>query len=746
MQPLNPARISLVVPIFNVDGYLWKTLQSIDHQTVQPFEVILVDDASTDYSRSIAQAHASDRDWCRVIALPENGGLGNARNVGLEAARGDYVIFLDSDDWLSDDAIERITDRIGEADSPDIVFYDYARVSWWGGATRNSLSTILEEQGNQVMSATDNPDLIEVFHVAWNKAYRIDFLRSYDLDFPDGIYEDIPFTYPALLLADRVAVLNRVCIFYRQRRAGNILKVPGREHFDVLQQWDRLFAFMDLHPGLDALRPALYRKMLDHFLAIFRLGEKRIPRELEREFFDEATTLLNRHSVELDRTSEAGQMRENLFKRGMFRTYKLLKAANKANRWGRSKAKSSRKWTRKFISKWRGRLKLIVYKTVLLRLPIDESLVIFGSYWGRLPSGNPKAVYEGIAASGTMRGVWLMKLSLMEEVPEDIDAVAIWSWRYFYILARAKYAVNNVNFENHMVKRTGSIHLQTQHGTPLKKMGMDLIEHPAASGATRFGPMLERSDRWDYNLSSSPYASIAWRRAFPAGYEMLEVGQPRNDVLFGDLEAKREKARAETGIAAGKKVILYAPTHKEWLNPQPLGLDPHLLATTAQDEFVLLIRSHHLVVESAVAPYDDLVESGFLIDVSDHPDVYQLCLAADLLITDYSSLMFDFALLGRPIVLIAGDIDTYSEVRGFYVDIRDNPPGQIVDDTNELAEVLSSGAYQDPSMVAAVKAFADQFCQFEDGHATERVLQAVFGITTSSRVDETVLVESRSAE
>jgi CDP-glycerol glycerophosphotransferase len=260
----------------------------------------------------------------------------------------------------------------------------------------------------------------------------------------------------------------------------------------------------------------------------------------------------------------------------------------------------------------------------------------------------------------------------------------------------------------------------THHGTPLKMMGMDQLDHLAAASDLDFAGQMRRADRWDFSVSANAYTTIAWSRAYPCDYETLEVGYPRNDRLAMATPDDVAAARAELGIPAGRRVVLYMPTFREWLPSGTQVLDVEQLAEALGPDTVLLVRAHYFNVPATMA--GERAGNGSLVDVSGHPVVEDLYLAADILLTDYSSAMFDYAVLDRPIVIFAPDWDVYRDLRGVYFDLMEMPPGPIARDYPELVEIFRSGVYRDDVR----RSFRDRFAYLDDGHASERVVRRVF--------------------
>jgi CDP-glycerol glycerophosphotransferase len=265
----------------------------------------------------------------------------------------------------------------------------------------------------------------------------------------------------------------------------------------------------------------------------------------------------------------------------------------------------------------------------------------------------------------------------------------------------------------------------THHGTPLKMMGMDQLDHPAAVRDLKFAAQMRRADRWDFSVAANAHTTIAWERAYPCGYETLEVGYPRNDRLATATGADAATARERLGLSAGRRVVLYLPTHREWLPTGTPVLDVERLAGDLGPDTTLLVRAHYFAVPAG-APGRARSGDGRIADVSGYPVVEDLYLAADVMVTDYSSAMFDFAVLDRPLVIYAPDWPVYRQLRGVYFDLLAEPPGAVATDYPELVEIFRSGAFADAAAAARRSAFRDRFCYLDDGGAAERVVRRVF--------------------
>lgn len=268
--------LTVVVPVYRVEQYLPRCLDSILDQAGDGVEVVVIDDQSPDASGEIIDEYARRDTRVKVLHLATNVGLGRARNAGLERARGEYVWFVDSDDWLPAGTIPAVLARLAER-RPDVLVLDHAEVFADGRVVGTGAGN-----GSRPMQP-GLPDLLRrpLATSACTKVIRRGLLEELDLRFPPGWYEDCAFTYPLLLAAERVEVLDRVGYCYRQRGDGAITKTVSVQHFDIFEQYDRMWARVDAgHP----LRPLLFRLTIDHLLVIAG-NDHRLPPGYRRRFF-----------------------------------------------------------------------------------------------------------------------------------------------------------------------------------------------------------------------------------------------------------------------------------------------------------------------------------------------------------------------------------------------------------------------------------------------------------------------------
>ncbi|WP_084040092.1 CDP-glycerol glycerophosphotransferase family protein [Demequina sp. NBRC 110053] len=353
------------------------------------------------------------------------------------------------------------------------------------------------------------------------------------------------------------------------------------------------------------------------------------------------------------------------------------------------------------------------------RLPIDPDLVVYTSLWNRAPRGNPLAIYrKQLELAPHLRGVWIVRKQDLDQLPAGIEYVTPRTLAYLRLIATATYFVDDANPHWSLAAREGQIYVQTHHGTALKYMGADRHYSGVRPSDDTIVTMHRRSQRWTYSLSTSPYLTEVWERAYNNDCVQLEVGFPRNDVLFESTAEDRAAVRARLGLAPHERAVLYMPTWRTRRSPKEHEFDLTAFAESLPEGTRLLVRDHY---------YHDRrgrqVVPAQVIDVSKGWEVEDLYLASDALITDYSSAMFDYTLLDRPIVLFCYDWDDYRWSRGAYFDITADAPGQVVFDAEALAETMRTGEFLAPSFAGRRASFRDRFATFENGRAAETVVR-----------------------
>lgn len=383
------------------------------------------------------------------------------------------------------------------------------------------------------------------------------------------------------------------------------------------------------------------------------------------------------------------------------------------------------------------RLKYNKYKNE----PVDDHTILFESFIGRKYVDSPKAIYEYMKDHPDYQAyqfIWFFnepdKYSFLEKHPRT-RVFKHKSDDYYKYYATSKYWITNSRITDAILKKPEQVYVQCWHGTPLKRLGFDIeVESGNAMNSIKDIHYKYEVDakKYSYMLSPSRFCSEKFISAFHLDYFnkediLIEEGYPRNDALINYREEDVSRIKEVLGLDPDKKVILYAPTWRDNMHEAGVGYIYHTAVDfdRLRDQFgentVILFRAHYFVANS----FDFKKYEGFVYNVSDYDDINDLYIIADLLITDYSSVFFDYANLKRPIIFYMYDLESYkTQLRDFYIDLEELP-GPIVENEEDLMTAISLSdtfVYDE-----RYKRFNEKFNTYDDGHASERVVKRLFG-------------------
>ncbi|VEF49606.1 CDP-glycerol:poly(glycerophosphate) glycerophosphotransferase [Bacillus freudenreichii] len=372
-----------------------------------------------------------------------------------------------------------------------------------------------------------------------------------------------------------------------------------------------------------------------------------------------------------------------------------------------------------------------LFKLMAIILPKNKKLIVFESFLGKQYSDNPRAIYEYLKQHyPDYKMYWSVdKRKIQDLGNQPINIVRRFSVKWLFLMARAKYWVTNCRLPLWVSKPPQTVYVQTWHGTPLKRLGLDMDEvHMPGTNTKKYKRnFAKESAKWDYLISPNSYSTEIFRQAFDFKKKVIESGYPRNDFLIQSNNAVASaKIKNACGIPIDKKVILYAPT---WRDNQyyskgrykfDLPLDLDVIKEELGNEYIILLRLHYLVSENL----DLSGMEDFVYDVSSYGDIRDLYLISDVLVTDYSSVFFDYANLKRPMVFFVHDIEEYrDQLRGFYFDFEKEAPGPLVRTTEGLIEEIRR---IEQNGFALCENFYQKFCHLEKGKASEQVVKEIF--------------------
>lgn len=718
-------------------------------------------------------------------------GVAYARNAGLDAATGEYVYFLDSDDYILNGTLQKL---IQEADEQNAdITYGKKASTWFRRMVY--LAALAEKQSQEEQESDDQENgeqdqqeldhqeqalqeleaeadteipvkltrrqkkILKIQTTLENKQeadrenleqvaeaylslfrkrkglgnvsvlgvlFRRSFLIKNGIRFNDNyiFFADAPFIVQTLDQI-RVAVYVPEAV-YVKRKHNDPIHYPALSQSTTEDKFEEyLQAYQEARSYTkenSALRGYLEDKLIGYFAGTYAPRLRRSEKEAWKTIRFEAIRNVMK---------EVDPEKIKRLKRYKKRIVKALLSGNV----NRATAVVTRHLGYKKFKKIKKNKRIFayyLYHKFFTKMSVKENWVICESFFGKSYSDSPKYIYEYLCKNypGKYRFIWV--INKRTKIPYGPTKVKRFSIRYCYYLARCKYNIFNVRQPEWMKKREGNVFLETWHGTPLKKLVFDQEEVMGASPLYK-AQFYKQSRVWDYLVSANRFSSDAFRSAFLFDKEILEFGYPRNDILHSEnKEELAARIRQKLKIPADKKTILYAPT---WRDDEYYGrgeykfalkLDLHMLKRELGKDYVVLLRTHYFIADSL----DVTGLEEFAYNVSKYDDISELYLISDLLITDYSSVFFDYANLKRPILFYTYDLDKYrDQLRGFYMDIESEVPGPLLFTNEEVVEAIKNIEDIKEEFKEKYDGFYERFCSLEDGHAAENVAKRVFNLS-----------------
>ncbi len=651
-------------------------------------------------------------------------GVAYCRNIGLEKATGEYVYFIDCDDYLLDDALARLL-KVAEEKRALLVTGNKVR-TFFKPANYDADKAYHESFVGGIHPLSDEL-LTERFYERYSVQHlliRRKFLLEKGIvcDTDTRFYSDIRFCIEVLKAAKGHMWIDGDS-YYAWRQRNDQVHLPalsqkkrGAHSPELLDTYGKVMSLLDEEDT--ELRFLMDRFFVDYF---YRRYPDRVRRDLAPEFSRIMQGIPDWKKIIKDYTPTARRAL-TIARRGKFR---MALPFFKLFRWQKKKKGlfgSRIQWYRQ------------LEKHIFKKMPLRRDWVFIESFFGKSYSDSPKYLYEYLQKTrgSKYRYIWVLNKKSKDLAKSGKHTrVKMNSLRYVYYASRCGYRIFNVRQPAWNTKRRGVVFLETWHGTPLKKLAFDMDDITSASQnhKTLF---YKHSREWNYLISANRFSTDVFERAFVYNRDkILEYGYPRNDILYAENRDEiAVEVKKELGIPEGKRVILYAPT---WRDNQfydrgkykfTLALDLGRLQKEFGEDSVILLRTHYYIADIL-----NLTEyEGFVYNGSQYEDISRLYLISDICITDYSSVFFDYANLRRPILFYTYDFDEYAdEIRGMYMDMEKELPGPILRTNDAVVEALHNMDAISETYKARYEEFYNRFCNVDDGHASERVIEKVFG-------------------
>lgn len=653
---------------------------------------------------------------------------------------------MDCDDYLEKTAVQFL---LGRSDGQDIV-YGRNRRTWYGRKVFYDNGEMLDEMSEAESGGEEKGDPgseIREGDAEWTKVFchlvrsnftitgisvlgilfRRKFIMENDFFFvEDYTYlPDLPYIVRAMCRTGRVCEVRK--ILYLKRKHNDPVRLPSLSQIsdEKMKRIEVMKAYLDMKRSVcgrdEQAEISIDDKFIRYYvrkIAPFYLNHP--SREDVEEIYELAGQCL-------------GRILPDSGKHAMWYSKRLIRYSRKHGPTQIAKKVRRHSFFQTFgrVIRSRTALKKYLYRKIFVKMKMKENMVVFESFLGRNYSDSPKYIFEFLSINnpGKYRCIWI--LNRKEKLPYPAKRVRRFSLSYFYYMARSRYFVFNGRQHKYFIKREGSVFLETWHGTPLKKLVFDMGEVTSAS------PMYKRdvyiqSRSWDYLIAPNQFSAEIFRRCFMYDGKMLSTGYPRNDILHLDETESHALAadiKKELGIPKEKKVILYAPTWRDdefYSSGQykfTLHLDLEKMRSELGEEYVVVLHTHYFIVDRL----DLSAFEGFAYDAGTYHDIARLYLISDVLITDYSSVFFDFANLKRPMLFFTYDLDKYHSVlRGFYIDMEEELPGPMLFTTEEIIVSLKDLAGLRETYKEKYDVFYQKYCGWEDGNSSRKVVEEVF--------------------
>ena len=737
-------KLSIIIPYDRYKQYLHDCLESVYEQRLNDYETLLVVNNKKEIDQDIKAYDIN----LKILEAGENSSVAKKRNIGLEHASGEYIYFIDCDDYLMPNTLKLLITCANQNDL-DLVA-GIRRFTWF---KKKVFETMGDEKNNELNLKDKDHDyddkFIEKVYDQNNvDEYMVDVLiRSrhairnisvlnvlikkklideHQIRFNEDFfyYTDVPFV---IQLVNYAKSFDRVeqAIFVK-RKHNDPINTPALSQIkDSENKFDEFLMAYRYSASLVApdsyIRYYLDSKMLRYYTKFFARKIRRSKDDIWRNerFKAMGEILKNIHPRLLNKSSRYSK---KMIKAGLNGDLELAK---------KTVSRHLAKIKFKKILKNKNEMNKYLYRHKYINKPLEENTVMFETFMGKSYADSPKYIYEYLAKNypGKYKFIWVLN-DPKEKLPYEGKIVKRFTREYAYYLGVSKYFVFNIRQPLWFRKREEQVFLETWHGTPLKRLAFDQEEVTAAS-PTYKAQFYRQKQEWDYLIAANKFSSDIFKSCFMyTNGTMLEIGYPRNDLLYApNKDEIALELKKKLHIPLDKKTILYAPT---WRDDEYYGkgkykfklkLDLEMMKKELGDDYVILLRTHHYIADSL----DVTGVEDFAINLSKYDDITEIYLISDICITDYSSVFFDYANLKRPMLFYTYDLDKYRDVlRGFYIDMETELPGPLVYTTEEVIDKIKNLNSLNQEYQQRYEQFYERFCSWEDGNAAMRVVEAVF--------------------
>lgn len=720
--------VSVIIPVYNAEEYIIETLETLDNQTFKKdFEVILINDGSEDNSVNLIKEFINNNKRANIHYKlhddGENKGQGSRRNLGIDIARGEAIIFLDADDLLDEVTLEVAYNRLMGTKENDFVIFEWAFYYPETGETRyvnkekyNLKLALYRDTCEMLLSCTT--------YFTVNKMYKRSFLNNHNIRYGEGyIYEDFEFYVECALRAYRVPVISN--ILYKVRVHNNS---TTKTDYDSTKHRDSfliaienaasklLDGYRDKYTPYHVNKYFIYRALL--------YSEKRLPnnKKLRNEFIESTMKIINEYSPNIEVPNGVIPLYKYAFSNGVVKNLEVnkmkklfkLHKQNKINfYYNRKMEKNNKKHKRLNNIKNNYYLKPLIYnlrrkvhknrsqrksnslKNYLnLDIRANQIIMLGFDYNYR---GNSKYLFDYLKTIYTPD--YLKFVSFDKRVPEEyrLNPRSKEFYSYFYT---SETVIAESWIPGGFKKKKGQKWIQLWHGTPFKKMLFDSNE----SIMLKLNPnhkvkMKSDISRWDYLIADSEIGKEKFESSFDIkNNKIITTGYPRNEWLVKNHNNEKliESIKIKNNIPLDKKIILYAPTWRDYnykiqerLKDKNYLIHFRELLDKLGSEYYIINKAHSMDTQPSW-------NTGItqVLTVNDKVETQELLMVSDVIVSDYSSIFFDAIHINKPFYFLIKDYPKFNIARGVYLDMYNDILKLVAKNEDDLATKIKTNAFK----------------------------------------------------
>ena len=656
--------LSIIIPIYNVKEYIEECLESI--VGIEDIEILIVNDCTPDNSMRIVEDYAKVHNNIRVVNHEVNKGLGATRNTGIEHATGKYLFFLDSDDYLDTGELKLLMDILNHVEHEQILI-SFNKFDEKEGIWPLAFRSFYEKHDEKVLNNKNFKDLVYIINLSQLRILKREKVLADGLKFPDGIYEDVLWSYWFSYSCKETLVLDNRIYQYRQRPAS-ILSSTSERHMELIEQYTKTIDFFESHAVPSQTITILQHKFFEH-IRFLLLDTERLPQNLKQDFYRQSSEELA--SINYKEISKIYSPKR------AFKIWSFLHMGYKNVFLYRDS---------QFLLNKNGIKKTFnLFSYSLLKFfPTTKKIWVFGSRFNKF-SDNTKYFYLNNLEQAKKDGIRFIWISHDKHVLKIIKSLGGESYSkrslkglFFGLLAKYKF-VNCWGDDIGFKHTANGVLINFWHGLPLKSIEYDIVSGPQSKPyigfLTKMKYRIALLRKNDIVFNSSEYFESTMKSSLKPE-KIYNLGSPRLDILKKDKNTIKKYLKKYNfdqttkfidDIENYKTVYIYMPTFrdtgKSWVQElKDYFFEINNFLKDTNSCMIFKLHQNDQTLRSIALAYSNII-------ICDLDDAYPILPFTDCLISDYSSIIFDYMILKKPILLFPFDKKDYIQnSRGLYFD------------------------------------------------------------------------------